>query len=331
MPIQVTCTSCSGAFKAPDSAAGKKAKCPQCATVIEIPGGDPAEEILDAEEAMPHPVGDSDLVVEPSRAALAAGDERRPCPMCGEMIQRNAVKCRFCGEIFDKSMAQILGGQAPNMQDPRWSKVRTGLATLYYSFIILFFSIIAIAVARGVGAAMNPGRPNAEPSPAMLLLLTLGGLVIIGAAIGVLVGYVFCTNVPEVSGARGFAVGTIVCLVANMLLNVFGGTPNLAALRLLGSLVAVIGSVLFILFIRTTATYLGNLDLAKSALRFLIVGGIYFAGCFALGVVAGIGKLPALLGVLGLFFVIAGLVAFVWILRLLQKLMKTIDQRTIGN
>ena len=28
-------------------------------------------------------------------------DDRKPCPMCGEMIQKDAVKCRYCGEIFD--------------------------------------------------------------------------------------------------------------------------------------------------------------------------------------------------------------------------------------
>src|SRR5262249_4537250 len=35
----------------------------------------------------------------------AGGEEqRRPCPMCGEMILVSAVKCRFCGEIFDPAL-----------------------------------------------------------------------------------------------------------------------------------------------------------------------------------------------------------------------------------
>jgi Superinfection immunity protein len=29
--------------------------------------------------------------------------ERRPCPMCAEMIFKDAKKCRFCGELFEKS------------------------------------------------------------------------------------------------------------------------------------------------------------------------------------------------------------------------------------
>jgi hypothetical protein len=331
MPIQVTCPSCSGSFKAPDSAAGKKAKCPKCASVIEIPGSEPAEEILDAEEALPPPTEDSDLAVEPSPAALAVAQNRQPCPMCGEMIQRHAVKCRFCGEIFDKSMAQILGGQAPNMRDPRWNKVRTGLAILYYSIITVLFTAIAGVVVAGIGAAMNAGQPHAEPPLIMLVLIGIGGLVVLGSVIGMFVSYVYCTSVPEVSGARGFAVGALVCLVANTLLNIVGGVAHLESARLLGSLVSIVGWILFILFIRTTAAYLGNLDLAKSALRFLIFGGAFFALCFAVGFAAGAAQLPVLLGVLGLLVVVAGLVAFVWFMRLLQKLMQAIDERTSGN
>ena len=28
----------------------------------------------------------------------------RPCPMCGEMILASAVKCRYCGEVFDETL-----------------------------------------------------------------------------------------------------------------------------------------------------------------------------------------------------------------------------------
>jgi hypothetical protein len=38
MPISVTCRSCSGRFKAPDHAAGKKVKCPKCGLWLSIPG-----------------------------------------------------------------------------------------------------------------------------------------------------------------------------------------------------------------------------------------------------------------------------------------------------
>src|SRR5262245_29111942 len=37
MPIEVTCQSCSGQFRLPDSAAGKKIRCPKCKRPLEVP------------------------------------------------------------------------------------------------------------------------------------------------------------------------------------------------------------------------------------------------------------------------------------------------------
>lgn len=42
MPISLSC-SCGKALRVPDSAAGKKAKCPACAAVLEVPAPAPAE------------------------------------------------------------------------------------------------------------------------------------------------------------------------------------------------------------------------------------------------------------------------------------------------
>lgn len=41
MPIKVTCQKCGNVLHAPDTAAGKKGKCPKCATVMDIPGAKP--------------------------------------------------------------------------------------------------------------------------------------------------------------------------------------------------------------------------------------------------------------------------------------------------
>jgi DNA-directed RNA polymerase subunit M/transcription elongation factor TFIIS len=101
VPIQVTCPSCKAMFNAPDAAAGKKAKCPKCGGVIQIPMPKVEEEIVDAEEEPRSPFTDEDFEVEKPVALPAEGGDRKPCPMCGEMIQKDAVKCRYCGEIFD--------------------------------------------------------------------------------------------------------------------------------------------------------------------------------------------------------------------------------------
>ncbi len=107
MPIQVTCSSCGGVFNAPDTAGGKQAKCPKCGAAIQIPSPAPPQEVYEAEVEPGLPPE-----VEPP-ADLPTTDDRKPCPMCGEMIQRSAVKCRFCGEIFDETLAKAERRKGP--------------------------------------------------------------------------------------------------------------------------------------------------------------------------------------------------------------------------
>jgi hypothetical protein len=122
MPISVFCPKCGKKLKAPDTAAGKKAKCPQCQTVLTLPAaGTVQDEVLDAEAITPpgadlgggqtYDMADGGEVPMappplPAGAPGAGGGEqpRRPCPMCGEMIPVNAVQCRFCHEIFDPAL-----------------------------------------------------------------------------------------------------------------------------------------------------------------------------------------------------------------------------------
>src|SRR5262245_64848660 len=58
MPILVTCPGCSAKLNAPDSAAGKKVKCPKpnCGTVIPVPAALPQQPAFEVvEEAPPAP------------------------------------------------------------------------------------------------------------------------------------------------------------------------------------------------------------------------------------------------------------------------------------
>jgi hypothetical protein len=60
MPIPVTCSQCRRTFKASDSAAGRKAKCPGCGHLIEIPAAPPGASAGPAaptgHAAAPHPL-----------------------------------------------------------------------------------------------------------------------------------------------------------------------------------------------------------------------------------------------------------------------------------
>lgn len=142
MPIQVTCPSCRGKFNAPDNAGGKRAKCPTCGSAIEIPAVASAEEILEAEPLQASPYTDDDFEVE-APPALPEDSGTKPCPMCGERIQRTALKCRFCGEVFDPLLANAMRRESGDSRES--SQDRTNAIVIFVTSILGCFSpIVAV-------------------------------------------------------------------------------------------------------------------------------------------------------------------------------------------
>jgi hypothetical protein len=68
----------------------------------------PKEQVFEAEEVAAGEGGDDEFGLQNLDESEAYGgpaeDERRPCPLCGEMILVGAAKCRYCGEIFDETL-----------------------------------------------------------------------------------------------------------------------------------------------------------------------------------------------------------------------------------
>ena len=102
MAIRVTCSDCGKTLLARDSAAGKKSRCPGCSAVIEVPAA-----VFEAENAalgVAAAVPDADGLIDLDAIEVAPDNsDRRPCPMCGEMIRTAARRCRFCGEVFQSA------------------------------------------------------------------------------------------------------------------------------------------------------------------------------------------------------------------------------------
>jgi predicted RNA-binding Zn-ribbon protein involved in translation (DUF1610 family) len=130
--ISIICPSCQKKLSAPDSAAGKKAKCPACGTIVVVP-----QIVHDAEEIGATEVPSSGPPVTqpaaglpnwldemmppatppPAQAADDGGQPRRPCPECGELIVAGAAKCRFCGAVFDPGLKRESAKKKRSAQD----------------------------------------------------------------------------------------------------------------------------------------------------------------------------------------------------------------------
>ena len=134
MPISMRCPQCGKKLNAPDSAAGKRARCPQCKTIVTLPspGDAPADEVFEAEPvAPPAPAPDPDELgfgdepVAPapppiSAARPAVGATRRPpplpvdsddIPLAPDAAPAGGAEpprrpCPMCGEMIPVSAVQ---------------------------------------------------------------------------------------------------------------------------------------------------------------------------------------------------------------------------------
>jgi len=102
MPIEFHCQSCSRLMRTPDSAAGKKGKCPHCGAMMDIPSSPGQQAIAPASRTR-----GSDAETAGTKAQGGNADERIefPCPRCKQPVRTPAStagkkgKCPSCGEV----------------------------------------------------------------------------------------------------------------------------------------------------------------------------------------------------------------------------------------
>lgn len=158
MPIEVNCQQCGRLLRAPDAAAGRSAKCPQCSSLVQIPSAD----VYDAEEidSLDEPDnweddGAGDSYGAPSNYGQGGGYSggggyapqpeadapRQPCPVCGEMILAHARRCRFCGEQFGGGR----GGYSPRY-DGRGGRPKRAQGLAIASMVLGIISLVLMCL-----------------------------------------------------------------------------------------------------------------------------------------------------------------------------------------
>ena len=167
MPIKMNCPSCNTLLSAPETAAGKRAKCLECGQIMIVP-----EVVQEAEDIYaPVPGPSSPFSPPPSadatgnwldemhgsgsrRGPLGAGDEaRRPCPECGSMIPVGAAKCRFCNAIFD-SRLKVIAPKKKGSPDDATLSVGEWILCIIFSIIGCIVGIVFAIQGKPKGMKM---------------------------------------------------------------------------------------------------------------------------------------------------------------------------------
>ena len=173
-----------------------------------------------------------------------------------------------------------------------WDKVRLGVSLVYYGIVLVLLALLT-AFVGGFVAALS----GAEP-----IIWLVAGLVVVAAFAQVvlqIVGKVLCLRAPPDHGAHGLAVASLILAAGGFALTCSGAITTIAAdgavgavgafggrnalqrtntfgswMSNLGQAADVIGTVVFVFFLRAAARCIGDEQLAASARQLLLLGGL---------------------------------------------------------
>jgi hypothetical protein len=204
--------------------------------------------------------------------------------------------------------------------------VGLGLLLVYTGICLMLLGLICVIAAFPLAAGVG----NAALAPILLGAAVL--MVVVGYILQI-VGPLLCLAVPAESGSKGLIIGSVVC----MLLSIFGMGLGWFGVQLtkidpgLSSPTGILGSILFMLFLRQLSLYIGRPDLARRAL-IVLIGSILVpvllvgTAFFTIGArFAGGGAAAAGSGSLVIFvLLLAGLVVFIMYANLVNALRKAL-------
>lgn len=202
MAIKFSCK-CGKHLKAPESAAGRRSRCPRCGDPVVVPSPEKTVPLPERDLDMPPDSGTRELEI-PGGGGAARGDpgrseprrEGRECPYCGEEILKVARKCKHCGEFFDarprgksrkRSAKVVVHTDVPPEVAKAHRTARSALLGGFLSFFCLglgfLFGILAIYYGAKANDMLNRNGLPASGVAIAGMVLGLIGIVVNAVAV----------------------------------------------------------------------------------------------------------------------------------------------------
>jgi hypothetical protein len=200
--------------------------------------------------------------------------------------------------------------------DPSLLKVARGLGMIYNGIITVILAVL-------LGAILGMVMAFAAGGGGGMLVLIVAGLAALIGFVMVIVGTLMCLATPEETGAKGFVFASVALYVVGFIASAIGQFMENGPLIAIGTIASLAANVLFLLFLKQLAEFIGALQLAERAKLLLILLGV----TVGLQIVTFLGlfvDLP-LLGLMGIAFLVISLVSFFLYLGLLDRLRKAIQ------
>lgn len=301
----IQCQECDRKLKLPESAEGKKVRCPSCSAVIPV-GGDSASSQRSR--------GSSAAPSTPRRKKQSRPTKRRPKKRQPTDYDEYDDYDSGGGRGYDDYDDDGYGdGFGDDYDDPyaapqtsrgtrsRGSRGRSssrrksgsadalrtvGLGLLFYGGGLA--ALIGVSLLGGIGMVVAA----AANIPALIALAGLGiGISALLFVLGAIAGQIMCIFTPDKT-AKGFIIGSLACWVFSLGFS-FLSSPRLGggmdAFGLLGSLSNIASSILFMLFLRSTARFAGLDKHARTATILLVA--VPSTMILAFGTIATVGAM----------------------------------------
>ncbi len=199
------------------------------------------------------------------------------------------------------------------------NRVATGLNLVYWGIAITLLSVIGGFLAMLASMAAN------SIGVMMVIGMAIGVGVIVGVLVG-LVGRIFCMAVPPGTGAQPLIYAAVALDVVALLVSIASIVAVVPEwLPRSTNLLSLVATLLFIIFMKRVATFIGQPDLAANAQGLITMGIVILGIAFLAGVGAVVMGPIALIGMLVL--IILAILLVLRYVRLLVNLRNAILAR----